>query len=227
MRYVLQKGADYIFILNNDVVLGVACLSELIGVAEGRLEAGMLAPKVYYYDEPQAINSFGTAIDWFRLRPYLGYCGQKDNGQFTGIRYVDILVGCALLVKKETLNRIGLIDERFFIFHEEADWCLRNIKSGFKNVTVGKAIAYHKASRTMRNFTALTTYYSIRNFLYLAHKNASFVNRIKTFFGCSFLIFKNILLLIFNSRAQRNPKAFLLGILDYLRADMGICKRKL
>ncbi len=228
MRYAMEKEADYFFILNNDVTLAQDCIEKLVKSAESLNYAGMLAPKVCYYDQPDMINSLGTSMDWLRLRPYLGFCGQKDKGQFND-KTIDaqILVGCAIFVKKDTLNRIGLIDKKFFIFHEEADWCLRNIKSGFKNVVIPQAAVYHKASKTMRKFSNLTTYYSIRNFLYLAHKNASLVNKAKTAIGLCFLIFKNVLLLTLTKEMRKPSKAFLLGALDYFKGDMGKCKRQL
>jgi GT2 family glycosyltransferase len=225
MRYALTQGADYLLILNNDVTIDKNCIAELVRFAQEIEDVGMLAPKVYYYDYPKTINSLGTSIDWLRLKPKLSYCGKQDKGQFNNNREVDILVGCAIMVKKETLERIGLIDEKFFIFHEEADWCLRNIKSGFKNMVVPLAVAYHKASKTMRKFSAATAYYSIRNFLYLAHKNASFMNRIKTIAGLCFLVCKNMVILLFKPDTRILTKAFLLGTCDYFRGDMGKCKR--
>ncbi len=227
MRHALSKGADYVLILNNDVVVEKDCLDQLVKIAQEHKKAGMLAPKVYYYSDRDIINSLGTSIDWFRLRPYSSFCGNKDGGQFDYLGEADILVGCAIFVKKETIEKIGLMDENFFIFHEEADWCLRNIKSGLKNIVVPKAIAYHKASKTMKNFSALTTYYSIRNFLYLAHKNATFIDKIKTGIGLLYLICKNIMSFVFNGKPRRKARAFLSGVVDYYKGNMGKCKRNL
>ena len=224
MRYALSEGADYVFILNNDLTLDEDSLSQLIDAAQNMPLVGMLAPKVYYYDYPKIINSLGTSMNWFKLRPYLSFCGQEDNGQFTQIREVQILVGCALLVKKETIERIGLIDKDFFIFHEEADWCLRNLKSGYKNVVVPSAMAYHKASLTMKNFSSLTNYYNIRNFLYLTKKNASLLNKIKVISGLCFLVCKNILFLLSVSQ-KKLAYSFFSGVIDYFKGNMGRCKR--
>ena len=225
MKHAIAKGADYIFIVNNDVILDSNCVNELIDAAKEKKEGGIFAPKVYYYDHPKTINSLGTSMDWFRLRPYLGFCGQEDKGQFDQIRKTEILVGCALLVKKETIEKIGLIDEKFFLFHEEADWCLRIIRRGFKNFVIPKAVAYHKVSITAKKIPSLVSYYNIRNFLYLAYKNASSFNRVKVMLGLSYLICKNIVFLIFNPASRNISKAFLFGVLDYFMGQMGKCKR--
>ena len=224
IRYALEEGADYIFILNNDLTLKKDCLRRLVTAGERMPKSGMLAPKVCYYDNPKMINSLGTSIDWFRLRPYLGSCNQLDDGQFDEIRSADILVGCALMVKKSVIEKIGLLDKDFFMLHEDSDWCLRGLRAGYRNMVIPEAMAFHKASKTLRKFSALATYYSIRNFLYLSYKNASLLNRLKVFFGLVYLILKNAVLLV-NRNSQRDSIAFFCGITDYMKRAMGKCRR--
>ena len=226
IKEALERGAEYVLILNNDTTVEPGFLIKLIKAMEQNPRAGMAAPKVLYYDDREVINSLGTAIDWLRLRPFLGYCNQKNNGQFPGIMKKDILVGCALLVSKKTIKQIGAIDENFFIFHEEADWCFRSLKSGFENIVVPDAVIYHKASKTMRKFSELTHYYSSRNFLYMAHRNASFPNLVKVYVGLCYLILKHAGLALSGDPANRKmAKAFFLGIWDFFAGNMGKCLR--
>ena len=226
IRYALSRDADYILLLNNDVVVDRNVLKVLVQTAREFPEAGMLAPKVLFYDDRSAINSLGTRMDWLRLRPFVGEFNEKDEGQFERVQKKDILVGCALFITRRTIDRIGLIDERFFIFHEEADWCFRNLKSGSANLVAPQAVVYHKASKTMREFSALTHYYSIRNFLYLAYKNASPGHWLKTRAGLLFLMGKHLALALrMNEADRRMARAFFWGVWDYFGGHMGKCRR--
>ena len=226
IRWAMERKADYIFLLNNDIVLDRAVLRELVGFAESRPEAGMLAPKVMYYDDRAVVNSMGTSMDWLRLRPKLGECNRQDRGQYAKPVRKDILVGCSLLLRRGTVERIGVIDEKFFIFHEAADWCLRNLKSGSENWTVPSAVIYHKASKTMREVSALTLYYSTRNFLYMAHKNANPWRFFLTRIGLSYLWMKNLALSAFgNGEKKKMAGIFFLGVRDYFAGQMGKCQR--
>ncbi len=224
IRYAIENNADYIFILNNDLTLKEDCLRRLIAAGEKTPKSGMLAPKVYYYDDPKVINSLGTSIDWFRLRPHLSFCNQIDKGQFKENRDAQILVGCALMIKKRVVEKIGMLDKDFFMLHEEADWCLRSLKAGYRNIVIPEAVAFHKASKTMKKFLTPAIYYSIRNFLYLSYKNAPLVGRLKVFLGLVYLVFKNAILLM-SKNLQKNSIAFFCGIFDYLKKDMGKCQR--
>lgn len=228
MKDALERGADFVFLLNNDVVIEPDAVSELVRGAGAHPSAGILAPKVMYYDDRNVINSLGTSMDWLRMRPRLGDCNSPDDGRFDKPVKRDILLGAALFLRRSTLERIGLIDEAFFIFHEEADWCLRNLKAGSENVVIPSAVVYHKASKTMREFSALTHYYSSRNFLYLARKNARPARWALTRAGLAFHSAKNALRLAFAPQAERRmARIYFLGVFDYFAGNMGKCRREL
>jgi len=193
IKYAMNRGAEYVFLLNNDVVVEPTVLSKLVAGIRSVPRATIAAPKVLYYDTPSVINSMGTSMDWFKLRPHLGECNQVDRGQYKSIIKKNILVGCALMVRSDVIAKIGLIDEQFFLIQEEADWCLRNLRSGYENIVVPEAVVYHKGSRSTQNFPEATQYYSVRNFLYLCNKNAGWMDRLKTWLGLFLLSIKNML----------------------------------
>lgn len=226
IKYAMNQGADYIFVLNNDVVVEPTVLAKLLGGMQAFPRATIAAPKVRYYDDRNVINSLGTSLDWFRLRPHLGECGQRDQGQYTRVAKKDVLVGCALMIRCDALKEIGLFDEKFFMIHEDADWCLRNLRRGYENIVVPEAVVYHKGSKTSRPFSELTHYYSVRNFLYMCHKNARVGDRLKARCGLLLLSLKNLFKLLFGSRQeQRMARVFFDASSDYLRGAMGKCAR--
>ena len=189
--------------------------------AESDAKATILAPKVLFYDLRGVINSCGTSMDWLRLRPRIGLCGQKDAGQCERKEAV-ILPGSALFFKKDLWENAGVFDEDFFLIHEDAELCLRNRRRGFKNLLVPEAVVYHKVSRTLSRFPFLTEYYSIRNFLRLAELQASFFQRVLTAAGLSFLCFRNLLALPFASPVKKQQlKGFFEGVAHYRAKKRG------
>ena len=225
IKKAIDKGADYVFILNNDIVVDKMCLNNMINVAEKDIKTGISAPKVYYHDRKEIINSMGTKIDWSMLRPYLGFCKKRDIGQFNKIKDAEILVGCALLIKKELISRIGIFDENFFMIHEDADLCFRSLEAGFKNMVIPEAVVYHKASTTLKKYSTMSTYYSTRNFLFLAYKHASGKNRSKTYIGLFVKAIRNAFRLLFK-KGRGESMAFFQGVSDYFLGRMGKSHRE-
>ncbi len=229
IKYALKQSADYVLLLNNDVVVEPDVLSELIEGMHAYPAATMAAPKVMYYDTRNVVSSMGTSMDWFKLRPYLSECNQVDHGQYVNVVKKNILVGCALMVRSDMLNEVGLIDENFFMLHEEADWCLRNLRFGYENIVVPKGVVYHKGSKTTRtipNFSEVSHYYSIRNFLYMCHKNATWFDRWKVRTGFFLLSIKNMLKLIVGNEQERKlAHVFFDASYDYFQRSMGKCTR--
>lgn len=225
IREALREGAEYVLILNNDVVVDRDILKELIKAAQLYANAGILAPKILSYEDRTKINSAGTSMDWFRLRPFLGAYGKKDLVS-DGIWQKQILVGCALMISKHTLQKISYLDEKFFLIHEDADWCFKSLSHGFVNLTVESAKVYHKESKTLRDFPSLTHYYSIRNFLLLAKRYAKGLNRVLVALGLCYLILKNIRYKIVGDvKEKKEARAFFAGISDYFAGRFGKCQR--
>lgn len=225
IEYALAEGAEYIFILNNDTVVAKDMLSKLVSSVSSK--EAILSPKVYYYDNRHVINSLGTTINWFRLRPNLGFCGEEDKGQFNAVTNARILIGCALFMSRELLEKIKCFDEDFYMIHEDADLSLRNLSMGGQNIVIPEAVIYHKASSTLQKYPTLSAYYSVRNLLYLAHKNASIIDRVKVFCGLTILIAKNGCRFLFDRSRRKEAIGFFWGVADYFFGKMGKSTRNL
>jgi GT2 family glycosyltransferase len=164
LRYALQHSADYALLLNNDTEVAPDFLRHLIEAMEADSEVGIAGPTIYYHERPGLIWSAGGAIDWQRGRTRMLYLNTPDEGQL-GIapRSVDFVTGCALLVKREVINRAGLLDERFFAYFEEVEWCVRARRAGFKIIHVPRAKLWHKITPEHRAASPMVHYYMTRN----------------------------------------------------------------
>ncbi len=222
IRYALTLGADYVFVLNNDTTVEKGTIRRLVDVAEANSLATIVAPKALYYDRRDTVNSCGTTMDWPRLRPYVGECGQKDDGRFGGIKEKEILPGSALLMKRRLFGEVGFFDKRYFLIHEDADLCLRNLKKGFKNVLAADAVIHHKAAKTLSSYPFLTQYYSTRNFLYLAREHATASQRTACMAGLLLLSLKRLAVYPFLRGTSKSSCAgFLKGTTDYFSGIRG------
>ena len=149
IEWALRHGADYVFLLNNDAVIQPDALTRLVETAEARPEAGIVGPNVHYYDAPDRISELYTYMHWWKGRPFYVGHDEEDRGQYTEVREVDLVSGCALLIRRATVERIGLMATDYFLYFEDADWCLRAQRAGWRCLVVPQAVVWHKVSATV------------------------------------------------------------------------------
>lgn len=162
IHHALRQGAKYVLLLNNDTVVDPDFLNYLVHGAEQDTAIGMAGPKIYYYREPRlraempASSNFGVqarliwsaggTIEWWK--GWISHVGirEYDRGQYDTIREVDYLTACCVLVKREVIERVGMLDERYFIYGEDADWCVRARRAGYKLLYIPSSVLWHKIS---------------------------------------------------------------------------------
>jgi len=171
LRHALQGDAEYVMLLNNDTVVDPAMLRLLISVAESDDGAGIVTPKIYYYDVPDQIWCAGASIDWETGATRRLKADIFDDRQDELSREVDFASGCAICVKREVIAQIGLLDPRFFIYYEETDWCLRARSAGWRVLYAPRARLWHKVSSAMGEASPATDYYMTRNVFLFLSKN--------------------------------------------------------
>ena len=163
LREGIRLGAHYFFVLNNDTVLPPETISLLITTMEQYPKYGIIAPKVLYFNSPDLTYSLGDKVFPFLPLPVpIGRkkIDHKDNEQ---IMDFDYLFGCALLIRKEVLESIGLFDTSYFMYYEDADYCWRARAAGFSLARIGYARIYHKGSLSVNKEKPLMIYYRARN----------------------------------------------------------------
>jgi len=174
MRYALKNSApDYILLLNNDTTVAPDFLAEMVKIAESDPLIGIAGPKIYFYNESNKIQSAGGRIDWWRGKAILMGLFEIDRGQFEEVKEVDWVSGCALLIKLDTIKRIGLLEPAYFTYLEETDWCARCKKAGYKVVYAPKAKVWHKGRMALDELYVLPLYYTTRNRFLFMKKHAT------------------------------------------------------
>jgi GT2 family glycosyltransferase len=168
----VKNNADWIFVLNEDTLLDPNCIEEMVTAAEEDPSAGIVGPMVYHHDEPDVIQSAGGSFGPYLESIHIAQ-NEPDRGQFKQPTQVDWVSGCAIMVKREVIEDIGILDERFFYYWEETEWCLRAGRNGWKVLHVPNARLWHKGVKRDYSPGPSVTYYNTRNhFLMLAKHNA-------------------------------------------------------
>lgn len=164
IQYALAQGADYVFLLNNDTIVASDMLCLLVESLEADSSAGMAGPTMFYYEDPNIIAAAGSLVNnktgqfWNRLDGSVD--GTTKEGEFLE---VDFIVSCGVIVKREVIEKIGLLDNRYFINGDDIDWGLRVQAAGYKVIYVPEAKMWHKISAAMGAGSPATTYYITRN----------------------------------------------------------------
>jgi GT2 family glycosyltransferase len=144
IRDALGRGADYVALLNNDTVVTPGFLDELVRAARSDGRVGIAGGKIRCYEFPDLIWFAGGIVDYRTGNTPIRGSGEVDQGQFDEKVEVDWICSCFMLISRELLEKVGLLDERFFFGWEDADLCLRAAGKGYKVLYVPGAEIWHK-----------------------------------------------------------------------------------
>jgi hypothetical protein len=178
-------------LLNNDTIVAPDMIDVLVEAMTVDPTVGVAGPTIYYYGQPETIWSAGGSIDWKHGLTSMIGIGDEDKGQFGIVaREVDFVTGCALLVRRDVWEKAGLLDDKFFMYYEETEWCVRAQRTGFKIIHVPLAMMWHKISLAEREASERVYYYMTRNrLLFLQNTQASLRTWLYTFgeYGRTFM----------------------------------------
>lgn len=237
IRHALKHGADYIFLLNNDTVVDPHVLKELSGASQKFNDRGIFGAQIYYYSKPERIWYAG--VKWDPSNSAF-YHLNKELCEDT-IEETDYACGCALFLSAKIIEKIGLLDRKFFLTYEETDWCYRARRAGIRSYCVANAKVYHKVSASFGgNSSPLITYFLTRNSLLWGERHLSRKEYIKLMtVTVKRIVWRNSARSKFKHRSMRFMDVFIrhyrgiydsvvshahyLGFRDYLLRKFGNC----
>lgn len=157
LEYILKQiDCEYIWLLNNDTEIEKDSLIRLLRYYEKRKIAGknigFVGSKIMdFYDRNIIQSAGGSFCSWTGYVKMLGM-GQKDIGQYDKLnRNVDFVIGASMFFHKSLIDRIGLMNEGYFIYFEDIDWCVSARKKGFVNTVCTASVVYHKQGGSTGN----------------------------------------------------------------------------
>ena len=166
----LEQGADWVLVLNEDTMVGPECLAELVRVGESDPRIGIVGPMVYHHSEPTVIQSAGGRLGRNWESQHIAQ-NEADTQQFSAPHAVDWITGCAILVRRAVIEQVGMLDERFFYYWEETEWCLRAKRGGWQILHVPQAKLWHKGVQRDYRPKPSVAYYNTRNRLFMLQKH--------------------------------------------------------
>lgn len=171
-----QAKGELIFIVNNDTEVTPELLDLLVEPFFNDESIGVTCPKIKFFHSPNVIQYAGfERMNVFTGRVNATGGHEIDNGQFDEPGITNGAHGCAMMVKREVIDKVGMFPEKFFIYYEEWDWSARIKRAGYKIFYQGKAVIFHKESITMGKKSAIKVYYHTRNrILYMRRNNTKF-----------------------------------------------------
>lgn len=159
----LEYGADLVLVLNNDTILETGCVAELVRVMERDASIGIVGPLMRRTLQPDLVDMGGDFDFWtgaVRLHRFVP--GMEDDG----IRLMGYVWGCGLMTRAEVLRSVGLFDERYVAYFEDADFCMRARTAGYRTVVATRARMVHKVGRSGERRFLWQTYMRLRNHVF-------------------------------------------------------------
>jgi GT2 family glycosyltransferase len=166
IRHALDRGAELICVLNNDVLVSPGFLEPLVQACVGSRGRAVCTPMICEAVHPDRIWALGAAVDRRNGSPIRLHAGEAMAEWAGAAPYeVDYASGTAMLLPRQALEAVGLMDEAFFLYFEEMDWALRARHVGYRHLAVPSAVIWHKVSATLGQTSPPVEYYMLRNHL--------------------------------------------------------------
>ena len=162
----------YLFLVNNDTVFKDFNISALIDRLESSSDIGIVCPKIRFASDKNPIQFAGyTTLSMVTMRNRaIGY-GEDDHGQYETAHPTPYAHGAAMLIKREAVDKVGLMPECYFLYYEEIDWSMMFTRAGYQIWYEPKCTIYHKESQAAGQDSPLRTYYITRNRLLFVRRN--------------------------------------------------------
>jgi GT2 family glycosyltransferase len=186
IRYAQKQPADYILLLNNDALFrSITTLTSLVNFMENHPDAGACGARLFYPDGspqssfgnfPKLVRSLAYLFPLYKLLPNMFFKKfERSNivpdGSITKPIKIDYPSGACLMVRNTTIDTTGLMDEQYFMYVEETDWCFRMNQHGWERYYVPEAEVLHKFAGSFGNSTLKMRRYHLESLFKYFKKN--------------------------------------------------------
>ena len=214
---IKEAKGKYILLINNDTYFKEFNIEALIRRLEYSDKIGIVCPKLRFAWGNNPIQYAGyTPLTTITVRNQaIGY-DEEDKGQYDTAHPTPYAHGAAMLIKREALEKVGLMPECFFLYYEEIDWSLMFTRTGYEIWYDPSCTVYHKESQTTGQNSPLRTYYITRNRLLLVKRNYKGINKYLSYiYLIGIVATRDIIKYIFQGRFDL-VKAVCCGIKNFI-----------
>lgn len=185
-------NSDYVLLINSDTYVDPTFLEHLYQQAINNPTVGLLNPKIYFAkgyefhtdsytpsEKGKVLWFAGGTTDWNDVASFHRGVDEVDRGHFDFQTQTDFATGCCLLIKREVIETVGLLNEQLFLYWEDVDYSLRVRAAGYELLVVPESVIWHKnAGSSDGSGSEIHTYYQTRNRLYIAFKHGTVTGKI-------------------------------------------------
>jgi GT2 family glycosyltransferase len=226
IRHALADGADFVLLLNNDTIVPPDCIGALMSGVLELDDVGAASPLILNYPDTNTIWFAGTFWD-SRTAGFRARLSGQPQAQLTSKEpfTTGYGCGCCLLVRSSVWRKVGLLDERYFAYYEEADWSSRAKNAGLQCYVIPTAVLYHKVTRSTPGVVVI--YMMARNRLLWMRDYLSWRERFGSF---TYLIketlwnLSNVAVGFYHNKPPLPPahsKAMLIALWDFICGRFG------
>lgn len=185
IRYALKKKAKYVWLLNNDTVIKKNTLKESVYRMKADEHIGVAGAVIYFAAEPSRVQTYGGG----RLSRFTG----RDRFVHSPERPIHYVTGTSLFIRREVLETVGLLDEGYFFYWEDADFSRRVLQAGWKLAVAANAVIYHKFSATVGSQSLKSDLFKVASLVRYYRKHQRYLYLFPVAFNISGMVFNRII----------------------------------
>ena len=175
---IKEAKGNYILLINNDTYFKEFNIDSLINRLESSDRIGIVCPKLRFAWGNNPIQYAGyTPLSSITVRNQAIGFGEEDHGQYDTAHPTPYAHGAAMLIKREAIEKVGLMPECYFLYYEELDWSMMFTRAGYNIWYDPACTVYHKESQATGQNSPLRTYFITRNRLLLVKRNYQGINK--------------------------------------------------
>ena len=173
----------YLLLINNDTIFKEFNIQALIGRIESSPAIGIVCPKIRFAWDNKPIQFAGySKLSRITVRNHAIGFNEKDHGQYATAHSTPYAHGAAMMIRREAIDKVGLMPECYFLYYEELDWSMMFTRAGYQIWYEPKCTIFHKESQSTGQGSPLRTYYLTHNRLLLVQRNPQEFNKTLAYF---------------------------------------------
>ena len=214
---IRHAHGKYLFFVNNDTEVSMDDIDRLIKRIDTSEHIGIVCPKIRFYYGDRHIQYAGfTPMSRITCRNRgIGY-DEADIGQYDTPRQTAFAHGAAMMARRDTVNKVGLMPECYFLYYEEMDWSMMMKRNGYQIWYEPSATVYHKESQSTGANSPLKTYYLTRNRLLFIKRNSEHFRLLSYLYMICIVATRDILKNILCAKPKL-AQATIKGVIDFLK----------
>ncbi len=146
IEYAINNKAEYLLLLNNDTIITENSISKIYKEMTKHNDVGIMGARIMYHEDKNKINYIGGRVNWNKGTVIIERKGKTYIEEKQDFKYTEFVTGCCMLIKKETIEKLGYLPEQYFMYYEDIDYCVNAKRHGYKLGVCLNSIIYHKES---------------------------------------------------------------------------------